>query len=133
MHMKALALATILCTFFGLATAAVAAPSAVPTVDELKDARHAGIAVFADAGLGTNGKSCIECHAPSHFAGKKPFPKIAMGKVRTLDQAMQTCIVNALQGKALAWDDERLTALSVYVWTLYPPDVAKPGPDKEQP
>jgi mono/diheme cytochrome c family protein len=131
--MKALALATILFTVLGFAATAGAAPPDVPVLDVLKDARHAGQALFDDATLGTNGKSCIKCHAPSHFAGKAPFPKVAMGKVRTLDQALQTCIVNALQGKALAWADERLTALSVYVWTLYPPDVTKPGPDKEVP
>jgi cytochrome c peroxidase len=131
--MKALALTAVLCTVFGCAAAAWAAPADAPVVDPLKDARHAGQALFDDASLGTNGKSCGKCHAPSHFAGKAPFPKVAMGRMRTLDQAVQTCIVNSLQGKALAWDDDRLTALSVYVWTLYPPDVTKPGPDKEVP
>jgi mono/diheme cytochrome c family protein len=114
--------------------AAVSTSAAAPVADELKDARHTGETLFADKGLGTNGKACITCHAPSHFAGKRWFPKVAMGKkVLTLDQAVQTCVVNALQGKPFAWDDDRLTALSVFVWTLYPPDVAIPSPDKKTP
>lgn len=90
----------------------------VPAVraDELADAAARGAKLFAAATLGTNGKSCAVCHADAAaFAGKARFPRVAFGGLRTLDQAIQTCVVNALAGAPLAWDDGRLTALAVFL------------------
>jgi hypothetical protein len=44
-----------------------------------------------------------------------------MGGVHTLDQAIQICVSSALGGKPLGWDDERLTALAVFVDGAYAP------------
>lgn len=102
------------CLFVSLAVCGAA------FADELSDAAAKGAALFKDASLGTNGKSCASCHSDgSGWAGKARFPKVALGGVRTLDQAIQTCIVNPLAGKALAWDDARLTALAVFVDAAY--------------
>lgn len=102
-----------------LAGATLCAPAAA---GPREDAGARGAALFADPGLGTNGKSCATCHGgAAGWAGKPRFPKFALGGVRTLDQAIQTCVVNAVQGRVLAWDDERLTALAVFIDDRYGP------------
>jgi len=93
---------------------------------EIEDAAARGKKLFADPSLSTNNTSCNSCHTnmgmgDSPLTGKAPFPKVfAMAKkVRTLDQTVQSCIVNALKGKPLAWDDAKLTDLVTYVNSLY--------------
>lgn len=87
---------------------------------ELSDAAARGAALFKDPALGANGKSCATCHEDGKvWAGKARFPKIAVGGLHTLDQAIQICIANALGGKPLPWDDGRLTALAVFVDGAY--------------
>ena len=86
----------------------------------LDDAAREGARSFADPGLGTNGKSCATCHGDGKaLAGKAAFPKEALGGVRTLDQAIQVCVTNALAGKPLAWDDKRLSAVAVFLSRIY--------------
>jgi cytochrome c553 len=90
--------------------------------DELSDAAARGASLFKAPALGANGKSCATCHEDGGvWAGKGRFPKVAVGGLHTLDQAIQICISNALGGKTLAWDDERLTALAVFVDAAYAP------------
>jgi len=93
---------------------------------EIEDAVARGAKLFADTSLGTNGMSCNSCHTnlgkgDSPLSGRPPFPKVfAMAKqIRTLDQTVQACIVNALKAKPLAWDDAKLTDLVTYVNSLY--------------
>lgn len=89
---------------------------------ELSDAAARGASLFKDPALGANGKSCAACHEDgSAWAGKTRFPKVALGGLHTLDQAIQICISNALGGKPLPWDDARLTALAVFVDAAYAP------------
>ena len=105
---------------FGTFLAAAFAAPAVASDIEAVVAR--GKALFADASLGTNGKSCATCHGEGKvWAGKSRFPKVALGGTRTLDQAIQICVTNALAGTLLPWDDERLSALAVFVDRLYTP------------
>jgi thiosulfate dehydrogenase len=102
-----------------LAGAAFCAPALAGPTD---DALARGAKLFADPGLGTSGKACSSCHGQgAAWAGKQRFPKVALGGVHTLDQAIQICIATPLQGRPLAWDDDRLTALAVYVDSLYSP------------
>jgi len=93
---------------------------------EFEDAVARGGKLFADASLGTNGKSCNSCHTTmgmgdSALTGRSPFPKVfsMAKKMQTLDQTVQGCIVGALKGKPLAWDDAKLTDLVTYVSSLY--------------
>lgn len=93
---------------------------------EFEDAVASGQKLFADAGLGTNGKSCDSCHTnlgkgDIPFAGRAPFPKVfSMAKrVRTLDQTVQGCLMGAIKGNPLAWDDAKLTDLVAYINSLY--------------
>ena len=91
----------------------------------VEDAAAGGEKLFADAGLGTNGKSCSSCHTElgkgdNTLTGRSPFPKvISMAKkVRTLDQMIQMCLTGAMKGPALSWDDEKLADLASYVNAL---------------
>ncbi len=89
---------------------------------DLSDAGTRGARLFKDPALGTNGKSCATCHEDGKvWAGKARFPKVAVGGLHTLDQAIQICISNALGGKPLAWDDPRLTDLAVFIDAAYVP------------
>jgi mono/diheme cytochrome c family protein len=102
--------------------AAVASFLSVPAVraGSLDEAAKEGARAFADTGLGSNGKSCSTCHGDgTAFAGRTAFPKEALGGVRTLDQAIQVCLTNALGGKALPWDDRRLSGLAVFLARIY--------------
>lgn len=93
---------------------------------DLEDAAARGQQLFADASLGTNGKSCNSCHTDLGkgdipFTGRAPFPKVfsMAKKMRTLDQTVQGCIMGAMKGSPLAWDDAKLTDLVTYVNSLY--------------
>ena len=93
---------------------------------ELEDAVARGHKLFADASLGTTGMSCNSCHTNMGkgdipFTGRAPVPKVfSMAKqMRTLDQTVQGCIMGAMKGKPLAWEDARLTDLVTYVNSLY--------------
>ena len=93
---------------------------------EPEDAIASGQKLFADASLGTNGMSCNSCHTnlgkgDVPFTGRAPFPKVfsMAKKMRTLDQTVQGCIIGAMKGKPLAWDDAKLTDLATYVNALY--------------
>jgi cytochrome c len=93
---------------------------------EAEDAIARGQKLFADASLGSNGMSCNSCHTKMGrgdvpLAGRAPFPKVfSMAKqMRTLDQTVQACIMGALKGQPLAWDDAKLTDLVAFVNSLY--------------
>lgn len=110
--------------FVLLAIALFAAAALCPGVlaDERSDALAKGAKLFADPALGANGKSCSTCHGDGKvWAGKPRFPKVAVGGLHTLDQAIQICIANALGAKPIPWDDARLTALAVFVDAAYAP------------
>lgn len=93
---------------------------------DFEEAVASGRKLFADASLGTNGKSCDSCHTnlgkgDIPFTGRAPFPKVfSMAKrVRTLDQTVQGCLMGAMKGNPLAWDDAKLTDLVSYINSLY--------------
>jgi mono/diheme cytochrome c family protein len=101
---------------------AATALSAAAFADERSDALARGAKLFADPALGANNKSCSTCHGDgSAWAGKPRLPKVAVGGLHTLDQAIQICIASALGAKPLAWDDGRITALAVFVDAAYAP------------
>jgi len=99
----------------------------------LKDSIANGARLYVDASLGTSGKTCNTCHmemgrskkkgmmGARGFVGRDPFPKFfpMAGRVMTLEQVVQFCIVTPLKGKPLVWDDQRLTDLTAYVNSIY--------------
>jgi cytochrome c len=92
--------------------------------------------LFGDPSLGTNGKTCNDCHAAGGtMEGKmgkmavKPFYEVnekypmywtMAGKVMTLDQVINWCILTPLQGEPLKWDDQSLTDLAAYCASVVP-------------
>jgi len=98
---------------------------------ELKQAFMRGKDLFMDTLLGTNGMSCNSCHVEggteagkmgdmeippfAHVAKKYPMYFKMAGKVMTLDQVINFCIVTPMEGKPLAWDDQRVADLAVYI------------------
>jgi cytochrome c len=97
-----------------------------------------GKALFGDASLGTNGKTCNDCHtAGGTMEGKmgkmviKPFYEVnekypmywmMANKVMTLDQVINWCIMTPLQGEPMKWDDQRLADLAAYCASVAPAD-----------
>lgn len=95
--------------------------------------------LFGDASLGTNGKTCNDCHmAGGTKEGKmgkmvvKPFYEVnekypmywtMADKVMTLDQVINWCILTPLQGEPLKWDDQKLTDLAAYCASVVPADM----------
>jgi len=98
---------------------------------EQKQAFMRGKALFMDESLGTNGMSCNSCHVDGGTKPGKmgdmaipPFTNIGKkypvyfkmaGKVMTLDQVINFCVTTPMEGKALAWDDQRMADLAAYI------------------
>lgn len=98
---------------------------------ELKMAVERGKGLFMDASLGTTGMSCNGCHVEggtkagkmgekeippfAHTAKKYPRYFAMAGTVMTLDQVINWCIMKPMEGKPLAWNDQRLADLTAYV------------------
>lgn len=89
-----------------------------------------GKKLFNDTSLGTSGMTCNSCHmeggtkegkmgdmvipAWDNLAAKYPRYFKMAERVYTLDQVVNFCIATPLKGKALAWDDQKLTDLTAY-------------------
>jgi cytochrome c len=109
---------------------------------EWKASVKRGEALFNDAKLGTSGMTCNSCHMKGGTMDGKmgemsikafdavhtTYPKFMgmAGKVMTLDQVINYCIMSPLKGTPLAWDDQRLADLAAYVSTV------KPAPPEEK-
>lgn len=78
-----------------------------------------GVEIFKDKTLGTNGNSCNTCHPRgSGINGKKASFTIMGKKQSTIEDAVNFCIKNALQGKPLKKDSEKMKDLVSYLKTL---------------
>ena len=107
-----------------------------------------GKALFSDAGLGTNGKTCNDCHMAGGTMegtmGKmvtKPFYEVnekypmywmMADKVMTLDQVINWCIMTPLQGEPLKWDDQRLADLAAYCASVEPAEMKMEEEDDDE-
>jgi cytochrome c len=121
----------LLCVLVLAAGAFAFAEEETDPKQELKHSIMRGQALFVDESLGMNGMSCNSCHAeggtkpgkmgemeipPFKNVGKKyPMYFKMAGKVMTLDQVVNFCVTTPMEGKALAWDDQRLADLSAYI------------------
>ena len=76
-----------------------------------------GRGLFTDAKLGTNGVVCAQCHPNAANTHPETYPKFQkqLGKVATMWEMVNWCIRNPLEGKDLAADDPRMTALLAYI------------------
>jgi len=72
-----------------------------------------------DEGMGTSGVACLSCHADFDLLNldkNQNFPHYVkmVGDVVTLDQMINYCLLNPMQGKELAQDSKEMTAMAAY-------------------
>ena len=76
-----------------------------------------GRALWTDGKLGTNGVACAQCHPNAANTHPETYPKYQkqLGRVATLREMINWCIMNPLEGQALKLDDPRMVAMEAYV------------------
>jgi cytochrome c len=78
-----------------------------------------GFELFKDSSLGTNGKSCNECHPKgSGIDGRKKSFTIMGKEQSSIEDAVNFCIQNALKGESLDKDSEKMENIVSYLKTL---------------
>jgi len=80
-----------------------------------------GEEVFKDPQLGSNGKSCADCHSPESLVKvKDKYPKFDkdLGRIVSLDEHLNYMVVKKMEGPALKVGDERIFALSLFIKSL---------------
>jgi thiosulfate dehydrogenase len=89
-----------------------------------------GRAAFTDPDLGNNGVVCAQCHPNGANTHPETYPKFQkqIGKVVTLMEMTNWCLMNTLEGDPLEWDDPKMTALQAYM--LYERRGVKLSPGK---
>ena len=67
--------------------------------------------------LGSNKVSCDMCHPNATNTHPETYPKFQkqLGKVATLREMINWCIINPLEGKPLALDDPVMIMLEAYI------------------
>ncbi|UCN00193.1 hypothetical protein LCX93_11830 [Sulfurimonas sp. SWIR-19] len=84
---------------------------------EYKSVVKEGRKVFTDTKLGTNTVTCNECHPNASNTHPETYPKFQkqLGKVATMGEMINWCIANPLEGKKMALDNPKMTALIAYI------------------
>ena len=80
-----------------------------------------GKEVFADASLGTTGKSCASCHTPEALRGiaeRYPAYDTAASRYVSLQERLQKMIVTKLAGPEIPLGDPRTVGLEAYLKSL---------------
>ena len=94
------------------------------TAEDLKrwEEQFAGVVnegekLFHSGTLGKNRVSCDQCHPNAANTHPETYPKFQkqLGKVVKLQEMINWCIQNPLEGDPLALDDPRLTAMEAYI------------------
>ena len=78
-----------------------------------------GRAAFTDPTLGgsKNGVVCAQCHPNATNTHPETYPKFQkqMGRVAELAEMINWCIINPLEGEAIALDSQEMIALQAYI------------------
>lgn len=76
-----------------------------------------GRTLWTDAKLGTNGVVCAQCHPNAANTHPETYPKFQkqLGKVASLWEMVNWCLRNPLEGKELAANDPKMTAMLAYI------------------
>jgi cytochrome c len=87
--------------------------------DNFGQAAAMGEKMWNDENLGTAGVACLSCHADYdslNLDGNKNYPHFVgmVGDVVTLDQMINYCMVNPMQGKQFDKNSKELTAMAAY-------------------
>jgi cytochrome c553 len=80
-----------------------------------------GKTLFGDRELGSNGKSCADCHTAESLRkvrGNYPKFDVGLGKMVSLEEHLNHMVVKKLEGQPLQAGDERITALALYIKSL---------------
>lgn len=114
----------LLCVTFLISSALFTASASEQGMDELKawkaefkEIVKDGEKNFNDEALSTNGLACGQCHFDAENTRPDTYPKFKsqLGKVVTIGQMINWCIVNPLEGKALALDSHKMVSLISYI------------------
>jgi len=92
-----------------------------------------GDALWHNPGLGTNGLACGNCHPDGSASNPQTFPKYQsnLGKVGTLREMINWCIMVPMQGKALALDSEDMISMEAYSTFTHRGMPIAPAADKQ--
>jgi thiosulfate dehydrogenase len=76
-----------------------------------------GDELFHSSKLGNNTVSCGQCHPNASNTHPETYPKFQqqIGKVVSLMEMVNWCLQHPLEGKPLAADDPKMTALQAYI------------------
>ena len=76
-----------------------------------------GDELFHSSALGSNTVSCGQCHPNGANTHPETYPKFQkqIGKVVSLSEMINWCLQHPLEGKPLAVDDPKMTALQAYI------------------
>ncbi|RID97857.1 c-type cytochrome [Simplicispira hankyongi] len=95
-----------------------------PGYQPLKGHAKAGMALFNDTKLSTNGMSCASCHTNHAAFGAsfaQPYPHtVAMARDQLgrksvyLDEMVQACMVMPMAARPLPWNSQALADLTAY-------------------
>ena len=76
-----------------------------------------GSKLFHSSSLGKNKVSCDQCHPNAANTHPETYPKFQkqLGKVASLSEMVNWCILNPLEGDLLPPEDPRMVALLAYI------------------
>jgi thiosulfate dehydrogenase len=76
-----------------------------------------GRALWVDGSLGTNGVACAQCHPNGANTHPETYPKFQkqIGRVITLREMINWCLINPLEGEAMKHDDPRMLQMEAYL------------------
>ncbi|PKL38344.1 MAG: cytochrome C [Spirochaetae bacterium HGW-Spirochaetae-1] len=88
--------------------------------NEFDAAARYGRQLFEDSAeykLGTNKVACAQCHPNAANTHPETYPKFQkqLGKVISLAEMVNWCIINPLEGKPLKLDSKEMVALLAYI------------------
>jgi cytochrome c len=84
---------------------------------EFSGVAQKGRELWTSADLGANGVACAQCHPNAANTHPETYPKFQkqLGKVTQLWEMVNWCIKNPLEGKTIAPEDPKMTALLSYI------------------
>ena len=84
---------------------------------EYMSAVKEGRALFTGPQLGKNRAACMQCHPNAANTNPETYPKYRkqLGKVATIGEMVNWCIVNALEGDRLGLDSRKMVSLISYI------------------
>jgi len=85
--------------------------------DEYMSVVETGRALWVSPELGTNGVACAQCHPNAANTHPETYPKFQqqLGRVITLREMINWCMMNPLEGAPLDHDDPDMVAIEAYV------------------